>query len=176
MKKEYDYLLVGAGLFNAVFAFMARQHGKLLSFSRFYLFVMVLIFLSSCDNRLNKALNEAENNQEELEKVLDYFKNDPETLKYSAARFLIENMPGHYSYSGAGIKQYESAYANMAHEAIQNKDSVFSIYWNQTDRDNISMSLDIKSIKADYLIAMINEACDMWRSSSWSKYYDINYF
>lgn len=28
MKKEYEYLLVGAGLFNAVFAFIARQHGK----------------------------------------------------------------------------------------------------------------------------------------------------
>lgn len=28
MKKEYDYLLVGAGLFNAVFAYLARQHEK----------------------------------------------------------------------------------------------------------------------------------------------------
>jgi UDP-galactopyranose mutase (EC 5.4.99.9) len=28
MKKEYHYLLVGAGLFNAVFAFLAKQHGK----------------------------------------------------------------------------------------------------------------------------------------------------
>jgi len=28
MKKEYDYLLVGAGLFCSVFAFIAKQHGK----------------------------------------------------------------------------------------------------------------------------------------------------
>ncbi len=28
MNKEYDYLLVGAGLFNATFAYMARQRGK----------------------------------------------------------------------------------------------------------------------------------------------------
>lgn len=28
MAKEYDYLLVGAGLFNAVFAHLAKQHGK----------------------------------------------------------------------------------------------------------------------------------------------------
>ena len=28
MKKEYDYLLVGAGLFNAVFAQQAKIHGK----------------------------------------------------------------------------------------------------------------------------------------------------
>ena len=28
MKKEYDYLLVGAGLFNAVFAHQAKMHGK----------------------------------------------------------------------------------------------------------------------------------------------------
>lgn len=26
--KRYDYLLVGAGLFNAIFAYLARQHGK----------------------------------------------------------------------------------------------------------------------------------------------------
>lgn len=28
VKKEYDYLLVGAGLFNAVFAQQAKMHGK----------------------------------------------------------------------------------------------------------------------------------------------------
>lgn len=28
MRKEYDYLLVGAGLFNAVFAYQARRYGK----------------------------------------------------------------------------------------------------------------------------------------------------
>ena len=28
VKKEYDYLLVGAGLFNAVFAQQAKRHGK----------------------------------------------------------------------------------------------------------------------------------------------------
>ena len=28
MKKEYDYLLVGAGLFNAVFAQQAKMQGK----------------------------------------------------------------------------------------------------------------------------------------------------
>lgn len=28
MKKKYDYLLVGAGLFNAVFAQQAKMHGK----------------------------------------------------------------------------------------------------------------------------------------------------
>lgn len=28
MRKKYDYLLVGAGLYNAVFAYLAKQHGK----------------------------------------------------------------------------------------------------------------------------------------------------
>ena len=28
MRKEYDYLIVGAGLFGATFAYLARQHGK----------------------------------------------------------------------------------------------------------------------------------------------------
>ncbi|MBP5362438.1 MAG: hypothetical protein J6Y71_05370, partial [Ruminococcus sp.] len=42
---------------------------------------------------LEYALRAAGNNRGELEAVLEHYKDDPEKL--AAARFLIENMPGH---------------------------------------------------------------------------------
>lgn len=39
----------------------------------------------------------AGDNQGELEKVLEHYAGEP--MKLEAARFLIENMPGHYSYA-----------------------------------------------------------------------------
>ena len=50
------------------------------------------------------ALESAGPNRNELEYVLDYYKDEPE--KYKAALFLIENMPGHYSYLGDAIDDY----------------------------------------------------------------------
>ena len=42
----------------------------------------------------------------ELEKALNKYKHD--SLKYKAALFLIENMPGHYSYADNRIYEYYS--------------------------------------------------------------------
>ena len=60
----------------------------------------MLSLFSSCHSRLHDALEAAGENREEMEQVLAYFKNDSDTLKYSAAKFLIENMPYHYTYVG----------------------------------------------------------------------------
>ena len=57
--------------------------------------IVSLVLLCSCDARLNSALDQAGSNRDEMEKVLEHFKDDPDTLKYSAAVFLIENMPYH---------------------------------------------------------------------------------
>lgn len=50
----------------------------------------MLSLFSSCHSRLHDALEAAGENREEMEQVLAYFKNDSDTLKYSAAKFLIE--------------------------------------------------------------------------------------
>ena len=61
-----------------------------------FLFIILILFLASCSSKntlLEQSLQQAGNNRSELEKVLEYYKND--TLKYNAAIFLIENMPYH---------------------------------------------------------------------------------
>ena len=62
------------------------------------LFIAVILLLSSCNDELNRSLDLSDSNRQELEKVLDHFKNDSNPLKYEAAKFLIENMPYHLSY------------------------------------------------------------------------------
>lgn len=67
-----------------------------------------MLFSVSCTpdrQRLDAALEAAGDNRAELEKVLRHYKGD--TLKYRAARFLIENMPYHTYYVGKELEKYK---------------------------------------------------------------------
>ena len=61
------------------------------------LFFFIVLIFSSCvsdntvDQQTESSLQFAGNNRTELEKVLKYYKNDPQKLE--AAKFLIRNMP-----------------------------------------------------------------------------------
>lgn len=57
----------------------------------FSIFLFLLII--SCQSKFEEALDLSGENRAELEKVLEYFANDSDPLKYEAAKFLIENMP-----------------------------------------------------------------------------------
>lgn len=60
--------------------------------------ITIVVGLPSCSSpsAIDTALQKAGKNRQEIEKVLEYFSRVPEdSLKYKAARFLIENMPGH---------------------------------------------------------------------------------
>ncbi len=50
-----------------------------------------LVVIAACNNNLDKALVQSGSNRNELEKVLDHFKNSSDPLRYKAARFLVEN-------------------------------------------------------------------------------------
>ena len=55
--------------------------------------IIVVLATSGCNKEIKHALEKAGENRAELEKVLEYFANDSDPLKYEAAKFLIENMP-----------------------------------------------------------------------------------
>lgn len=63
--------------------------------------MLLLLGLIGCvskgDARLESALRQAKDNRKELEYLLAFYKDD--SLKLEAAKFLIRNMPGHYSYT-----------------------------------------------------------------------------
>lgn len=138
--------------------------------------ITILFICISCRDNLDYALELAGDNKEELVKVLEHYKNDPDTLKYGAARFLIENMAYHHTYYGDGIDAYDSVYMAISAEPIQYRDSVFKKLSSKIDLSAQKVALDITQVKADYLIKAIDDACDVWRGSSWSKEFDASLF
>ena len=132
--------------------------------------------LMSCDRIPEQALQQAGDNRAELEKVLAHFKDDPDPLKYRAAKFLIENMPYHYTYEGKAIEAYDSAYLQMADEPLSERGNFFKERTDSIRFSDQRFAIDIQTVKADYLIRAIDEACDTWRRSSWQDDYDEELF
>ena len=129
-----------------------------------------------CNNNspIAKVLDSAGSNRTELEAVLDHYltrDNNPEKLR--AARFLIENMPAHYSYAGNGIHEYyeyaASILANKSLSPEQQRDSLLSIT-DQKYRDLPNQTVpDAQVIKADFLIRNIDTSYDRWVNCDWAR-------
>ena len=129
-----------------------------------------------CDSELDEALLRAGDNRGEMEKVLEHFKNDPDGLKYDAARFLIINMPYHYTYTGACMDSLDSAYREMAAAPTQKRVEVFNNLKKNIDDSKAEPIVDINSVSAAYLINAVDDACYVWNHSGWSKDYDKSIF
>lgn len=139
--------------------------------------VLLLVgHLISCDRIPEQALQQAGENRSELEKVLAHFKDDSDPLKYRAAKFLIENMPYHYTYEGNAVEAYDSIYLQMADEPAQARGEFFKKQTDSINHADKQYAIDIQTVKADYLIRAIDEACDIWRSASWKGDYDEELF
>ena len=142
----------------------------------YFLAIVTLLFsLASCTSRLDKSLEFAGENRKELEAVLEHFEDDPNPLKYEAAKFLIENMPYHYTYNGDAVNMINNLYVNASKEA-HNKRTAFFDAKAANIRSSMSPVYDIKTIKAEYLIKAINDACDMWCNLPWHEMYDKETF
>lgn len=85
--------------------------------------LLAVLLLGACQNRIDNALELAGDKRQELEKVLNRYKYNHNTQKFSAEKIPIENMLYHYTYQDAVMLHYDSAYATMAQK--QFRDSVF---------------------------------------------------
>lgn len=149
---------------------------KKMNKNRFYVFFFVFFLgITSCTD-LNRSLEYADENKAELEYVLNYFKYNANPLKYKAAKFLIENMPYHLSVSGKWAEVSDSVYEKIATNAIEFRDSVSNAEMKVMNGKKLSKCSDIKTIKADYLIKVINDACDIWEKTNWNKEYEESLF
>lgn len=145
------------------------------------LFIIVLfVSLFSCSrqpNYLEHALNAAGTNRPELEKVLSHYKGD--TLKYKAAVFLIENMPGHYSYASNEIEEYYRIGEKILQSSLtpsQQRDSLLKISQVQFPRLEQNTISDIEIIKAVYLIKNIDAAFELWKNKPWAQHLSFEQF
>lgn len=145
--------------------------------NRFSSSIIILspFLIISCNDNIEVAMMVAENNTEELVKVLGHFKDDPNPLKYSSAKFLIENMPYQYSFKSEEVDKINELYLNTSKESLNKRTEFFN-----KNADSIKSPMppvyDITTLKADYIIKAIDDACDMWCNSPWYEMYDKEIF
>lgn len=141
------------------------------------LFGATISLFCSCYKRsdLSMALFYADDNRAELEKTLShYLFEDPNPEKFAAAKYLIENMPGHYSYQNSAIYSYyayaDSILADTSLTPEQQRDSLL----DKTDRRFRAMPFlkreDVEIIKADYLIDNIDKSYAQWTTCPWASH------
>jgi hypothetical protein len=145
---------------------------------------LVLVAFSGCskdDLYLYYALKAAGKNKSELKAVLKHYRTvdkDPEKLK--AAKYLIANMPAHYSYRDtAAINRYYSKALEILGTGPSpdwQRDTLRQISDTQfagLGRDIIS---DVQVMTADYLIYSIDHAFKQWETQPWAKHLSYEEF
>lgn len=134
----------------------------------------------SCRNtspRLEYALRASEDNRNELEKVLAHYSLAPkDSLKLQAATFLIENMPGHFSYSGQFLQDFKQAVDTTLQGYLLKKVVLMQPARYPRPRRQLQVEADIKHIKADYLIHHIDNAFHLWATRPWLEELSFNDF
>ncbi len=134
-----------------------------------------IIAITSCrpsPSPLDHALALSGENRPELEKVLaHYSQKEADSLPLQAARFLIENMPGHYELCSptfsARRHHADSLHPDMPYIARSTILSILSKKENTT-RQNLRKK-DIENITADFLIRHIDASVSMWQACPWLK-------
>ena len=143
-------------------------------------FFTFAVFLSACSPHspeLRQVLRLAGHNRAELEKVLAHFQHDE--LKLKAAKFLILNMPYHFSFSSDLLSIYhEKIYATaLAHnrsgvEAM----AALAQKYGQLNLQELEIVHDIRVITADLLIRNIEHAFYVWQTKPWAQHVSFEEF
>lgn len=136
--------------------------------------VSLICFISlffSCKKTsfLEEALLQSNDNRIELEKVLNHYEAD--SLKLEAARFLIENMPYHYSYEGEELEKYLKYFECLSlswmgsafvKDSLEKANGGFNF-------GSLRKVPDITTIDSAYLVRNINFAFKVWQEQPWGK-------
>ena len=147
------------------------------------LYTLLILFCCSCTapSRLETALRQSGANRPELEKVLTHYEGD--SLKYRAACFLIEHMPGKYSLEP---ERADDPYRNFLRH-IPDRDS---INWKLDSchvghlLDSVAMLAsprirkvdDLQTVTAAFLIDNIDWAFRAWEASKYTRHYTFDDF
>lgn len=135
----------------------------------------------SCANNdsLEQALSLAGENRQELEQVLEHYKDEP--LRLKAAQFLIENMPGCYSLDSVGLSVSSPLYE--AYDLIGKKyndettdgwgKAIDSLWQNwgrkQYKTPSVRRRNDVETLTASQLITEIELAFGAWRENVYTR-------
>ena len=146
--------------------------------------ILTLLLTASCTKDsmyIHYALKVAGENKKELKAVLRHYRmEDKDTEKLRAAKYLIANMPAHYSYRDtAAINSYYR-------KALEILGTGPSPDWQRDTLRQISDSEyagltrniipDVEVMTADYLIYSIDRAFQEWRTRPWSRHLTYDEF
>lgn len=125
-------------------------------------------FVSCRVSPLEQSLRFAEGNREELEQVLDYYKND--SLKHQAASFLIQNMPYHYSLESEKLNCYRNEFYPICLEYDCTAEEGYRMLQNRHGKlynNEYVKIFDSHVITADFLISNIEFSFKVWEENPW---------
>ncbi len=148
------------------------------------LLVLLPLVLGCCarggeDRRLEEALQFAGDNRAQLERVLTHYAGD--SLKLRAARYLVENMPGHYSYADTdSVVSYSCQVAELCVRMKgcryeQLRDSINACA-ARCGIQQVGKVFDSRVVTADYLIRNIDDAFRCWRQGRWARHLSFEEF
>jgi len=130
---------------------------------------------------LHYALKVAGKNKTELKTVLRHYRKvdkDPEKLK--AAKYLIANMPAHYSYRDtAAINSYYGKALKILGTGPSpdwQRDTLRQISDSQYPGLSGDVVSDVEVMTADYLIYSIDHAFNQWKTQPWAKHLSYEEF
>lgn len=140
---------------------------------------ITLLCMISCCNNLHDALDSAGPNRVELEKVLNHYRLvDRNKEKMLVARYIIENLPAHYSYASNEIYDYyryaERILDDKSLTPEQQRDSLL-IETNLKYRHLTGVTVpDAQIIRSDYLIDNIDKSYNQWKTCPWASQLSFN--
>lgn len=121
------------------------------------------------DMRLERALETAGNNRPQLEKVLNHYSNDSARLE--AARWLVMNMPMHYTSTGPEVERYRE-YFRIASDQSKDIRLLVDSIDSEQGRPDVTKAIcvpDITTVDSAFLVAHIDKAFEAREKWPWGK-------
>lgn len=142
--------------------------------NKHFILGLSILLGSACAPRtpIEEALRLSGTNRPHLEQVLHHYSRHPaDSLKYRAACFLIENMPGHGWYEGTELDAYrhwvDSVYAGWEYAL---RATLHDAFFRQPDgTDGLIWHEDIKNLDSCFLIAHIDSTFSRIAQRPWLK-------
>ncbi len=137
-------------------------------------FLIGLLVIAACspgNDKLETALRMAGDNRPELEKVLAHYSQSPaDSLKFRAARFLIENMPGHYTVAGKKVEWLRAKIDNDSTASYFLKKVLdIAICYLDDMSYGVRKLEDVRHIKGDFLIHHIDRSFEKRNKYPWAQ-------
>lgn len=158
-----------------ILKFLKMKYFDILLLPFIYFSPLFCLFVAcSYSSPLESALRSSGFNRPHLEQVLKHYSLHPEdSLKYKAACFLIENMPGHGWYEGDALEKYkqwiDSVYGN---KDFIFKSVLYEYFFQQADAvEGLTWYEDIEYLDSNFLITYLDSTFDRLEKRPWLEAY-----